>query len=217
MADEPIVETKTVLGTETVTPPVIVEDAAAKAAADEAAKAAALKADPKVLTEAEKAAEAAKQKETEFKPYEVTAPEGAKLDPESVKAFSAVANELKLPQEAAQKLAAWYDKHSTEKATANTSAWKAVNDGWVDAGKKDAEIGGEKWDTSVEHCRAAIKSFGTKEFTDMLNLTGAGNHPEMIRFLTRVHNATKEDKMISGGQGAQGGKDIAKIMFPNQN
>lgn len=152
-----------------------------------------------------------------FKPYEVALPQGVELDAESVKGFNAVANELKIPQEAAQKLVEWYGKSSTEKAAARSTEWQKLNDGWVASAKSDTEIGGDKFDKSVADARLAITKFGTKEFGEMLNLTGAGNHPETIRFLSRVYNATKEDKMVTGGQAVGAVTSVAKTLFPNQN
>lgn len=159
-----------------------------------------------------------KEAVVEFKPYELKAPDGVELSPEGLKAFNEFANTNKLPEATAKQIAEWYGKHSAEVAKAQVAQWQQVNDGWTKAAKEDKEYGGDKFDSTVVNARAVINKFSNeKEFKDMLNATGAGNHPEMIRFLHRVHEATKEDRMVPGTSTGGETVSLAKRLFPNAN
>lgn len=164
-----------------------------------------------------KAVETPKEAVVEFKSYELKAPDGVELSPEGLKAFNEFAVANKLPEGTAKQIAEWYGKHASEAAKAQATHWQSVNDGWVKAAKEDTEYGGDKFDNTVTAVKGLIGKFGGKEFTDMLNATGAGNHPEMIRFLNRVNEATKEDKQVTVGANNGSKPDLAKRLFPNQN
>lgn len=147
--------------------------------------------------------------------YDLKAPEG--IDAESVTKFVDVAKELKIAPEQAQKLVEWYGKNALDKATGAADAWKATNDGWVNTAKADTEIGGANFDKSVADSKAAIQKFGGPKFIEALNFTGMGNHPEMIRFLSKVAKAFGEDKLVSGSGVVDQPKSAADILFPSQN
>lgn len=148
-------------------------------------------------------------------PYVLEAPKDTPIDPKGVTEFTAVANELKLPKEQAEKLMAWYAKRSVEEGNQAVNAWKTTNEGWVKQVKEDKDIGGDKFDSSVGLAKQAIAKFGNPEFSKALEFTGMGNNPEMIRFLVTVAKAFGEDKLPTGPSKAVGGvKSAAEILFP---
>ena len=81
--------------------------------------------------------------------------------------------------------------------------------------KTDAEIGGDKLPENLAVARKALETFGTPELKALLNESGLGNHPEVIRFFYRSGKAISEDRVIRGGAAGQP-TDPAKRMFPNQ-
>lgn len=217
------------------TPPVVVEaKAEVKSAAD-------ILFPPAKVEEPKKEGEAAKveevkdplksetkpedtPKEPEKKPedqplvYDLKVPEGATLAKTSVDEFVSVAKEMKLPPEQAQKLVDWYAKHNGEAAATQAKAWETTVTGWAEQAKTDKDFGGAKFDASLKEAKATLGKFGNKEFTEALNITGMGNHPEMVRFLVKVAKAMGEDKPVDGTlKGSGEVKDIAKILFPTHN
>lgn len=162
------------------------------------------------------AGEGAKPEETP-KPLELKSPEGVEIEPTSLAEFTKTATELKLSQETAQTLVNWYAKHNAEAAKAQAETWTKTNQDWIKAAKEDKEIGGDKFDGTVTSAKLAIKKFGNEAFTEALNYTGMGNHPEMIRFLGKVAAAFKEDGFVKGGEAPPAEKkSAAEILFPNQ-
>lgn len=161
--------------------------AADKAAADKAA--------------ADKAAAAPKAPEK----YEAfKAPAGVELDPKVVTEFEGVAKELGLTQEAAQKLvdklAPVVSKQNAEGVTALAAK---ASEKWMGQSKADKEFGGDAFDANLATALKAFDAFGTPELKTLLNASGLGNHPELIRWAYRVGKAIAADgKVVAGSIGA---------------
>jgi hypothetical protein len=123
-----------------------------------------------------KAAEApADAKPTAPETYEFKAPEGRAFDSEVIAEYSKVAKELNLSQ--------------------------AVRNGWSDSSKADKEFGGERLSENLSVAKKALDAFGTTELRSLLNESGLGNHPEVIRFMFRAGKAISEDSMVTGTKG----------------
>lgn len=100
-----------------------------------------------------------------------------------------------------------------------TDAAKKQADAWQASAKTDAEIGGANFDTTLVAAKNVLNVYGNPAFTTFLNTTGLGNHPEMIRLLSKVAKAVGEDKLLAGGAGAGQGnaqKTAGEVLYPNQ-
>ena len=127
--------------------------------------------------------------------YEFKAPEGRAFDPEVIAEYSKVAKELNLSQEAAQRV---LDSVGPKLAERQAAQIEAVRNGWADSSKADKEFGGEKLSENLGVAKRALDQFGTSELRALLNESGLGNHPEVIRFMYRAGKAISEDKVITG-------------------
>lgn len=145
--------------------------------------------------------------------YEFKAPEGTQFNEQVLTAYSEVAKELNLPQEAAQKV---LDKVAPVIAASQLEAIKTVQNEWIASTKADKEFGGEKIDANIAVAKKALDTFGTPALVKLLNETGLGNHPEMIRAFYRAGKAISEDKHVSGSAAPGGRKDAASVLYPNQ-
>lgn len=144
--------------------------------------------------------------------YDLKMPEGVELDTAAADEFTAVAKELKLDQGAAQKLADIAGKMAQKQIEAHAKAVET----WTEQVKTDKEIGGDKLEQSLGVARQAIDAFGSTELKALLNSTGLGNHPEVVKFAHRVGKAISEDRLVTGSpKGAE--TDLAKKLFPNMN
>ena len=146
--------------------------------------------------------------------YEFKVPEGVTLDANAQTAFSEVAKELNLTQEAAQKV---LDKMGPVIAGRHAEALTQAKAQWVESSKTDKEFGGEKLAENLAVAKKALDTFGTPELRTLLNESGLGNHPELIRAFFRAGKAISEDKFVPAtGDGPKGAKDPAKALYPNQ-
>lgn len=144
--------------------------------------------------------------------YEFNAPEGQYFDPEVLTAYTDIAKELNLPQDAAQKI---LDKVGPALAEKQTRLIEQARTEWGDAAKSDKEFGGDKFDENLAVAVKAANAFGTPELRTLLNESGLGNHPEIIRFMFRTGKAISEDGFVPNGRNSVA-TDPAKRLFPNQ-
>lgn len=137
------------------------------------------------------------------------------FQPEVMTEFEGIARELNLPQEAAQKM---LDKMGPKIAQAQQDAIQRVQAEWTQAAQTDKEFGGEKLQENLATAKKALETFGSPELVKMLNETGLGNNPEMIRAFYRAGKAISEDKFVpaGSGKGPHGSTDLASKLYPNQ-
>lgn len=144
--------------------------------------------------------------------YDLKMPEGVELDQAAAAEFTAIAKELKLDQAAAQKLA----DVGAKMAQRQVEAHAKLVESWVEQVKTDKEIGGDRFEENLGIARKALEAFGTPALRDVLNATGIGNHPEVIRAFYKVGKAISEDRFVAGAPKG-GTDDPAKKLFPNMN
>ncbi len=146
--------------------------------------------------------------------YEFKAPEGREFDATVLEQFSEVAKELKLSQDDAQKV---IDKLAPALVEKQQRVLAEARNEWVNSVKSDQEFGGEKLTENLAVAKKALDAFGTPELSKLLNESGLGDHPEIIRAFYRAGKAISEDgRLVTGAKGAQVPADPAKRMFPNQ-
>lgn len=131
--------------------------------------------------------------------YEFTAPEGKEFDAEVIGQFSDIAKELNLTQEAAQKLVETMGPKIAERQMAQV---EMVRNEWAQQAQSDKEFGGDKLQENLAVAKKALDSFGTPELRALLNESGLGNNPEVIRFMFRAGKAISEDTFVGNSVGA---------------
>lgn len=131
--------------------------------------------------------------------YEFKAPEGKNYDAETMETFSEIAKELNLSQEAAQKM---LDKMSPKMAERQLQQVEAIRNEWAQASHVDKEFGGDKLNENLAIAKKALDSFGTPELRALLNESGLGNNPEVIRFMFRAGKAISEETFVGNSNGA---------------
>ena len=68
---------------------------------------------------------------------------------------------------------------------------------WVNEIKADKEFGGDKFDTTVKGAQLALRKFDADgKMVELLETSGFGDHPGVIKFLARIHQAMGEDKVF---------------------
>jgi hypothetical protein len=166
--------------------------------------------------ESDKAGDTSKQGAPEA--YEFKPPEGQQFDPEVMNSFSEIAKELNLPQDAAQKMV---DKVAPKILERQMQALETVRNEWAESARTDKEFGGEKLNDNLVTAKKALDAFGSPELRQLLNESGLGNHPEMIRLMYRAGKAISEDRFVGGTRGGQksgpkGFNDLASALYSNQ-
>lgn len=158
------------------------------------------------------------QTQTQQQAYELKLPEGSSLDASYLEQTKALAKELGLSQEAAQKLVERDSGLMSSAHERNMAKVRENTEQWAKDAQADKEIGGNNFQSSVTDAKTALDKFGTPEFKNLLNQSGVGNHPELIRLLSRVGKAMREDKMVTtSSQPARAQKSFAEAFYPSMS
>lgn len=147
--------------------------------------------------------------------YEFTAPEGMELDQSMVEQFTPIAKELNLTQEQAQKLVDLHNQSVSSTIEAQAAEWNKTMKEWVDEIKQDKEIGGQVFDENIGIARGVLEKYATPGLREVLETSGMGNHPEVVRFITRIGKAMQDDSIRTGNTATGAPKDPAHVLFPN--
>lgn len=144
--------------------------------------------------------------------YELAAPEGMTLEPETTAQFETVARELNLTNDQANKLIPLAAELVKRNVAQQQAAQVAQVQKWLDESKADTEFGGEKFDANVATVRNAVARFATPQLKELMDQTGLGNHPEVVRLFYRIGNAIADDKFVAAPPAAPK-KSAASVLF----
>lgn len=120
---------------------------------------------------------------------------GQEYAPEQVEAFTQTAKELGLSQEKAQKLFS-----SMEGTTKQVLAEKVTGYAkrWAEESKADPEFGGEKFNENMAIAGKAFDAYATPKLRKILDASGLGNCPEVIRMFFRIGKGMQQDHGVKG-------------------
>ncbi|MFA5965289.1 MAG: hypothetical protein WC804_14835 [Sphingomonas sp.] len=157
--------------------------------------------------------------------YALTPPEGLTLDAEAIAAATPVFRELGLSNAAANKLmpaAAQFARRVQDQANRQLlSHVQAERKAWLDAARADPEIGGAKWGDTIATAASALDRLGFGKgsaFRNLLDESGLGNHPDMIRAFVKVGRAVAEDNdFVLGGGIPRNRRDRAETLYPHDH
>lgn len=154
---------------------------------------------------------AAKIEYTDF-----TLPKGVELSAEDLDAFKAEAAELGLDQGAAQKLIDRHVKAVQAQGQQMTELWADTQKKWQDEVKADPEIGGAKLPEVRTTIGKALAEYGAPGLKKALIITGAGNHPAMIKTLYNMARALTEGGHVAGNPPKAKAKpdSLAAALYP---
>ena len=166
--------------------------------------------------------------------YEFKLPEGAQTDNPQFKAFQTKLGEFqnlsKTEQAAMQKFGQeMIDMHMEDVKSivedANKASWNWFNNRnkeWLESAKKDAQIGGDNWDSTLNSAQSAISLYGGNkaqqiEIARMFQETGVENHPALLRFLSNItRTAAREGSPVAGSSApTQQKQGIAQALYGN--
>ena len=128
-------------------------------------------------------------------------------------------NKHQLSSETIKDLAAYQTTLQQDAAKATADAWAEQNLKWQTESKSNPEFGGQKLDASLAKVKTLVTEYGDKSFSEMLNITGAGNHPAMIGFLLKMAAALPGEGLPAVGSPAISERSLADRLFskgPNQ-
>ena len=124
---------------------------------------------------------------------------GKEYAPEVVQGFTDVARELGLSQEKAQKMFGAFVP-TAQKYMHEDLVEKAK--GWLTESENDSEFGGEHFRENLGIAKQAYKQYASPKLQKILNVSGLGSHPEVVRLFYRIGRTMQQDHGVQGGTSA---------------
>lgn len=164
------------------------------------------------------AAQAAAAPSAEAKPasevkYELKLPDGSPLDPGIISDLTTFAKEKGIAPEIAQAILEKQHAATQGYAERINKEFEAQKKQWVAQVQGDKEIGGEAFKGNVEIAHRALKAFASDEFVSILESTGLGNHPELVRVFYRIGKQMADDKLVTGSAPGGGKKSPSELLY----
>lgn len=160
---------------------------------------------------------------TDFK-----APEGVTLSKDMIAEAAPIFKELGLNQDQAQKLIDFAAKNQIGTAEAGKAAYETMREGWRNDVLKDTTLatGNDLKPEVRQAIGRAVDALGAElgpQFRQVLDMTGVGDHPVMVKAMYEMSKFITEGRPTSGkgpspaGQASPSApaKSLASAMFPN--
>ena len=101
----------------------------------------------------------------------------------------------------------------------NYTAWQEqqlqTRQDWLAEFRADKTFGGDKYDASVAEARKALATFDEDgKIRGLLESSGYGDNPDVLRIFARVGRALGEDKLVRGDAGASN-RSLEDRFYPN--
>lgn len=156
--------------------------------------------------------EGSDESEVPEKYADFTLPENFKLDGKELEEATAIFKDLKLPQDAAQKLVDWEVARRTRLAEEDAARRVEEIKGWEKQVVEHPVLGGKNMKVTESAAARALMAFDVDgSLAQLLEQTGYGNHPAMVQFLAALGSQISED---SGGRGGEGESNPLKAVYP---
>lgn len=140
-----------------------------------------------------------------------TLPEGVALGTDLATEFGGLAKGLNLTQEQAQQVLDIGAKLALKGAADQVATIQTVQETWRNETRTDKEFGGDKLPENLARAKAAMEATSTPQLQVLLDKSGLGNHPEVIRHFLKVAPAFLPDGWVPGGKAPQTSKGAQSI------
>lgn len=148
----------------------------------------------------------------------LTVPETITVSEPILGEFKALAVELGVTPEAAQKLVEFYGRAAQDAAAAPLAAWTATQTNWKTTLDAMPEFQGERRAQSLAVLGSAIEEYGDASVREAFDMTGLGNHPGLVKMLYSMALALGEGTPLP--QGSPAGQKTkltpAQILYPDK-
>lgn len=152
--------------------------------------------------------------------YELKLPDNALLKPDAIERTAATAKALGLSQESAQKALEF--AHGEVKAHMDglVKDHGTRTEQWTKDSRADKEIAGEKgelFDANVVQARQTFTQWFGEDVAKLMDSTGFGNHPGVIKGFLKIAKAMAEDKSTPPPNNGAGAEQNPKQLYSNSN
>lgn len=124
--------------------------------------------------------------------------------------FKKLAAQLQLPAETVQQLIDWEAEASVNGQQAEEASRADILQKWTEQSK---EMFGVNYPREVARALAAAERFGGAELRELLEVTGLGSHPVMVKTFHQISQQISEDSSVGARERTSGDKTFAEALY----
>ena len=144
-------------------------------------------------------------------PYEtVTLAENSLLSPDMLRALKQQATATNLPAPVLQQWTELEEKRLQQVATQQEEKSRQQFASWA---QQTQEMLGENWQEEISKAVRAADVFGGESLRQLLEETGLGNHPAIVRTFVEIGKRLSEDVTVVGKSAAQTDKTFTQALY----
>lgn len=151
--------------------------------------------------------------------YAYTPPEGVEMDPTLYEPYAVAAREAGLTQRQFEALTPKAVEIIQAVQARSLAAWHETQRNWQAEVAADRELAGPTPGSLAPEASAAmhrwVQAYGGPELLKALSVTGAGNHPAMLKAIMRAGKAMGEEDDVSGAPRSPSGSDALANLYPS--
>lgn len=138
--------------------------------------------------------------------YNLKVPEEYSLAPEVLDKYIPLLQKHGVTQDGAQELADLHMDLLRRADEIGQQARKEIVEGWKEEIKADPEFGGENFKENIALARSGLRAVmptdkeGAAALSELLDSSGFGNHPEVVKMFARIGRMVKEDSKVLEGR-----------------
>jgi len=141
---------------------------------------------------------------------ELELPEVLKGNEANFTSFKKLAAELKLPAETVKKLIDWEAQTAQAGIETADGTRSDILQKWTEQTKS---VFGQQYSQAVARALSAAERFGGPELRELLDVTGLGNHPVMVKTFHAISQQISEDESVAGRLRHSTDKTFAEALY----
>lgn len=150
--------------------------------------------------------------------FEIAAPEGLEVFAAEFASYGTAANEFLTanPAATARDALKWATEYQAaqvkDAGAAQRAQFENVVKQWDADARADADFGGANYDANVQSALAGVRAVGSPELVDILDQSGLGSHPAVLKAFAKIGKHAQESPIL-GGEGGKGNVSFANALY----
>ncbi len=137
--------------------------------------------------------------------YDFKMPEGVTANQEAIDSLTPIMQRLGISQEDAQEIVSVQANIAAQANKAHQEAQVKTRESWIKNITADPELGGDKLEQTIQVANEGLNRVPFPGVKALLQQTGLGDHPDMIRLFHWVEGKLGDDTFVAGNQSRKTG------------
>jgi len=129
-------------------------------------------------------------------------PENIEINNDLMEKFKGLAQDSSLSQEKAQALLDLSIENGQKVLADQQAEFMKVRQDWQKSIKEDPDFGGKNFSETIVRAKRVLNNYGSPELKEMLDTSGLGDNPEVIKMFVKIDKVLGDDTSVTGQAGS---------------